>query len=84
MIHNEECGPFVRGISDVTDLTDAVDTAVTKELAKQATVAPDIPKNTMKLMKSLPSQAFIDFEAKTVFIDPRLKFKVLVNNLDAM
>ena len=36
----------------------------------------------MKLMKSLPSQAFIDFEAKTVFIDPRLKFKVLVNNLE--
>ena len=26
-------------------------------------------------------EAFIAFEAKTVFIDPRLKFKILVNNL---
>ena len=67
----------------VVDLSDAVDTAVTKELAKQATVAPDIPEETMKLMKTLPSQAFIEFEAKTVFIDSRLKFKVLVNNLEA-
>ena len=67
----------------VIDLSDAVDSAVTKELAKQATVAPDIPAETMKLMKTLPSQAFIEFEAKTVFIDSRLKFKVLVNNLEA-
>ena len=67
----------------VIALTNAVDTAVTKELAKQATVAPDIPAETMKLMKTLPSQAFIEFEAKTVFIDSRLKFKVLVNNLEA-
>ena len=67
----------------VVDLSDAVDTAVTKELAKQATVAPDIPEETMKLMKTSPSQAFIEFEAKTVFIDSRLKFKVLVNNLEA-
>ena len=66
----------------VVDLSDAVDTAVTKELAKQATVAPDIPEETMKLMKTSPSQAFIEFEAKTVFIDSRLKFKVLVNNLE--
>ena len=36
----------------------------------------------MSQLKTSPSQAFIAFEAKTVFIDPRLKFKILVNNLE--
>ena len=59
-------------------LTATVDAAVEKELAKQA---PDIPKETMKLMTINPPEAFIAFEAKTISLDERLKFKVLVNNL---
>ena len=39
-----------------TVLTASVDAAVEKELAKQATTAPDIPKETMPLMKTNPPE----------------------------